>query len=229
MLSILVASSKGGCGKSTVSTQLAAYFALAGKRSVLVDADPQRSSIDWCALRAEQAHPVIAIDGGLKKWAKQLPDDTQRLVIDTPAGADEALLKPFLKRAHAVLVPVLPSAIDLRASQRFLDRLRAHPQVVERQLPIGLIANRTRPWTQASQSALTEVLGWGLPIVAQLRDAQAYVLLSGLGKSLFDYHSQAVLQQQEDWQSLFAWLRQINRSRKAGQARKGGPTPPTLK
>ena len=215
MLSILVASSKGGCGKSTLSTQLAAYFALAGKRSVLVDADPQGSSSDWCALRAEQPHPVIAVNGREKKWAKQLPADTQRLVIDTPAGADEALLKPFLKRTHTVLVPVLPSAIDLRASQRFLDRLRAHPQVIERQLPIGLIANRTRPWTQASQSALSEILGWGLPIVAQLRDAQAYVLLSGLGKSLFDYHSQAVLQQQDDWQPLFAWLRQINRSRKA--------------
>ncbi|MBD8528117.1 ParA family protein [Pseudomarimonas arenosa] len=219
MLSILVASSKGGCGKSTLSTQLAAYFALAGKRSVLVDADPQGSSTDWCALRAEQAYPVIVVDGRQKKWSKQLPADTQRLVMDTPAGADEALLKPLLKRADAVLVPVLPSAIDLRASQRFLQRLAAHPTVKQQAMPIGLVANRTRPWTQASQRALDEICQWGFPLVAQLRDAQAYVLLAGLGKSLFDYHSQAILQQQEDWQPLFAWLREINRARKvAGSA-----------
>lgn len=217
MLSILVASSKGGCGKSTLSTQLAGYFARAGKLSVLVDADPQGSASDWCRLRAEQAQPVLALDGRARKWAKQLPKQTQRLVIDTPAGADHALLKPFLKRADAVLVPVLPSAIDLRASERFLQHLAEHPTLKQRAIPIGLVANRTRPWTQSSQQALDEIGRWGYPLVAQLRDAQAYVLLAGLGRCLFDYQSQAILQQQQDWQPLFAWLRDINRARKAAK------------
>lgn len=217
MLSILVASSKGGCGKSTLSTQLAGYFALAGKCSVLVDADPQGSSTDWCALRAAHSHPVLAVNGGEKKWVKQLPKQVQRVVMDTPAGADEALLKPLLKHADAVLVPVLPSAIDLRASERFLHRLAEHPTVKRQGTPIGLVANRTRPWTQSSQHALDEIASWGFPVVAQLRDAQAYVLLAGLGKCLFDYHSQAILQQQDDWQPLFAWLREVNRGRKAAK------------
>lgn len=214
MLSILVASSKGGCGKSTLSTGLAAYFAIAGKRSVLVDTDPQHSALHWCERRAATAHPVLGIDGCKRGWEKQLPRDTQRLVIDTPAGSRPRDLAPLFAQVHAVLVPVQPGPIDLEASRDFLQRLREADLPQRGRPALGLVGNRLRPWTSLSQHALEDIAQWPFPLVASLRDNQAYALLAGLGKSLFDYHAQSVREQQADWDPLFAWLREVNRRRK---------------
>lgn len=214
MLAILVASSKGGSGKSTLSTGLAAYFALAGKRSVLVDSDPQHSALRWCERRASSTHPVLGLDGTRRGWQAKLPRDTQRLVIDTPAGSGPRDLAPLFGIADAVLVPVAPGPIDLEATRDFLLRLREAGLPQRGRPPLGLVGNRIRPWTSLGRQALDELAQWPFPLVASLRDSQAYALLAGLGRSLFDYHSQAVREQQADWDPLFAWLREVNRARK---------------
>lgn len=216
MLAILVASSKGGSGKSTLAAQLAAYFALAGKRSVLLDADPQHSALRWAARRAALVDDLQTVDGTRKAWRKRLPDDTQRLVIDTPAGSTPESLARFLEIADALLIPVLPAQVDLEAGADFVDRLRKHTGVGKGQPPAGLVGNRLRPWTTLGQQAAQTLRGWPLPLVAELRDSQAYALLHGLGRSLFDYGSQAIRAQQEDWDPLFAWLREVNRARSRG-------------
>ena len=87
MKTILVASSKGGAGKTTVATNLAAHFALDGKRTVLVDADPQHSSTRWAERRADLDSAVLPVDGTRRNWAKHVPDDAQRIIVDAPAGA----------------------------------------------------------------------------------------------------------------------------------------------
>ena len=165
MLSILIASSKGGVGKTTVSTNLAGYFALAGKHTALVDADRQGSARLWCEKRA---------------------------------GMDTA---------------VLPSVLDLEATVPFLNSLSTHERVRRGKLPSGLVANRLKPWTNASQQVLEQLGAWPYPVVAQLRDTQAYVLLAGLGKSLFDYQSEQVRNHQDDWTPLLQWLKKVNKSR----------------
>jgi chromosome partitioning protein len=118
-----------------------------------------------------------------------------------------------VERADALLVPVMPSVLDMEATLTFVAGLSALARVHRGRCSAGLVANRLRPWTNNSQTALEQLRGWPLPLVAELRDSQAYVLLAGLGKSLFDYQSQAVLAQQEDWAPLFGWLRNVNRSR----------------
>ena len=85
----LVACSKGGVGKTTIATQLAANAALSGLRTVLVDADPQGSATRWCERRAGMASAVLPVDGTRKSWRKRVPDDAQRVVVDAPAGASE--------------------------------------------------------------------------------------------------------------------------------------------
>jgi len=209
MKTILVASSKGGVGKTTVATHLAAQSALAGQRTVLVDVDPQASSTRWAERRAGLDSAVLPLDGSkaARGWQRALPENTQFVVIDAAAGAMAHELMPFLERADAVLVPVLPSTLDIEATVPFLDSLAKLARVRRGELPVGLVGNKLRPWTNASQQALDLWKQWPYPVVAQLRDSQAYSVLVGLGKSLFDYHSAQVREHQDDWQPLLRWLK----------------------
>ncbi|HET6434731.1 MAG TPA: ParA family protein [Xanthomonadaceae bacterium] len=208
MRTILVASSKGGVGKSTLATHLAAHAALAGERTVLVDADPQGSATRWAQRRAALDSAVLPVDGtGARRgWQRGIPADAQTVVVDAAAGAMADALAPFLEVADAVVVPVLPSTLDIEATVPFLDTLARHPRVRRGELRVGLVGNKLKPWTTASQQALDLLKQWPYPLVAQLRDSQAYPVLVGLGKSLFDYHSQQVREHQADWQPLFRWL-----------------------
>ena len=215
MKTVLVASSKGGVGKTTIATHLAAESALAGRRTVLVDADPQGSSTRWAERRAGLDSAVLPIDGSSRHktaW-KSIPDGTERVVVDAAAGAHPDALETYLEHADAVVVPVLPSVLDLEATVPFLNSLSTHERVRRGKLPIGLVANRLKPWTNASQQVLEQLGAWPYPVVAQLRDTQAYVLLAGLGKSLFDYQSEQVRNHQDDWTRLLQWLKKVNKAR----------------
>ena len=207
MKTVLVASSKGGVGKTTLSTNLAAYFAIDGKRTVLVDADRQGSSKHWAEKRAAHEHAVLPLEGTRRDWDRKLPGDTERVVIDAAAGAHGAELAHFLDVADAVVVPVLPSTMDIEATVPFLNTLAQHPRIRKGQLPVGLVGNRLRPWTNASQQAMDLLGQWPYPLVAQLRDTQAYVLMVALGKSVFDYRSEQIRGHQDDWAPLLKWLR----------------------
>lgn len=207
MKTVLVASSKGGVGKTTIATHLAAQSALTGLSTVLVDADPQGSSTRWAERRAGLQSAVLPIDGTRRSWHKSVPDDAQRLVIDAAAGAMREDLDSHLDAADVVVVPVQPSVLDIDATVNFLNSLAKHPRVRKGQTRVGLVGNRLKPWTNASQQALDLLKQWPYPVVAQLRDSQAYVMLTGLGKSLFDYNSAQVRQHQEDWQPLLRWLK----------------------
>jgi chromosome partitioning protein len=207
MKTVVVASSKGGVGKTTIATHLAAQAALGGQRTVLIDADPQGSSTRWAQRRADLESAVLPLDGTRRQWAKHVPDDAQRLVVDAPAGATVDSLESFLDTADALVVPVLPSTLDIDATVPFLNALAKHPRVRRGQLRVGLVGNRLKPWTNASQQAVELLKQWPYPVVAELRDSQAYVMLVGLGRSLFDYQSQQVREHQEDWAPLLKWLK----------------------
>ncbi|MGY0505677.1 ParA family protein [Luteimonas sp. e5] len=206
MKTVLVASSKGGVGKTTLATHLAAYWATQGLNTVLVDADPQGSSTRWAERRADLPHAVLPIDGTRKAWAKRIPADSQRVVIDAPAGAQCGELEPYLERADAVVIPVPPSALDIEATVPFINALAKHPRVRRGELPLGLVGNKLKPWTNASRQAMDILREWGVPLVAEVRDSQSYVLLTGLGRSLFDYQSAQVRAHQDDWRPLLKWL-----------------------
>ncbi|WP_058836170.1 ParA family protein [Luteimonas abyssi] len=209
MKTILVASSKGGVGKTTIATHLAARSALDGRRTVLVDADPQGSSTRWAERRAGLETAVLPIDGSRRRkqaW-KSIPEDTDTVIVDGAAGAMRDDLDVWLEQADVVVVPVLPSALDIDATVPFLNGLAEHPRVRRGELRVGLVGNRLRPWTNASQQAMELLAQWPYPVVAQLRDSQAYVVLVALGRSLFDYHSQQVREHQADWEPLLKWVR----------------------
>ena len=209
MLKVLVASSKGGAGKTTIATNLAAHYAVDGKNTVLVDADRQGSSQRWAEKRAGMSHPVLGLSGLRRDWAKHIPEDAQRVVIDSAAGIRSGEIGEYLDHVDAVIVPVLPSSIDLEAAEPFLAELADLPRIKRGKVPVALVANRLKPWTNASQQAVDEIKGFPFPVVAELRDTQGYVLASALGKSIFDYNSELVRSHQDDWSKLLRWLKKL--------------------
>ncbi|MGH8042205.1 MAG: AAA family ATPase [Rudaea sp.] len=207
MRKILVASSKGGCGKTTIATNLAAHFAQDGKRTVLVDADRQGSSMHWAEKRAGLPAPVLALSGLRAGWHEKIPQDAQYVIIDGPAGIRSGELSELAHDADVLLVPLLPSRIDLEASAAFLQEVSRLGRVKRDSLAVGIVANRLKPWTTASQDAVEEIKRLPFPLVAQLRDTQGYMLVAGLGKSIFDYNSELIRSHQEDWGKLLRWAK----------------------
>ncbi|PIV32683.1 MAG: CMP-binding protein [Lysobacterales bacterium CG02_land_8_20_14_3_00_62_12] len=210
MRTILVASSKGGCGKTTLASNLAAFYATAGKTTALIDCDRQGSSLHWAEKRAGLKDPVLGLSGKLGgKLKAKVPANCKRLIVDTPAGIRAAEVAEWLAEADALVIPVLPSMIDLEATETFLQELQALPALRRGKFPVAIVANRLKPWTQATAAALEQMRTWAYPVVAELRDAQGYVLLAGLGRSIFDYHSEQVRAHQDDWTPLLKWLKKI--------------------
>ena len=128
MLKVLVASSKGGAGKTTIATNLAAHYAVEGKNTVLVDADRQGSSLRWAEKRAGMPNAVLGLSGLRRDWAKHVPDDAERVVIDSAAGIRSGEVAEYLDDVDAVIVPILPSAIDLEAAEPFLAEVANLPR-----------------------------------------------------------------------------------------------------
>ena len=207
MQKILVASSKGGCGKTTIATNLAAHFAQTGKNTVLVDADRQGSSLHWAEKRAGLPAPVLALSGLRPDWAQRIPADADVVIIDAPAAIHGPELTSLIGEVDVLVIPLLPSRIDLEASETFLAEVAAKARIKNGKVAVGLVGNRLKPWTTASQQAVDEIKGLAFPLVAQLRDTQGYVMVAGLGKSIFDYNSELIRAHQQDWSKLVRWLR----------------------
>ena len=145
---ILVANSKGGCGKSTLATNLAAAYARLGFSTALVDADSQRSALTWLEMRPGECPPITGLSGcqqagrPLLDWVLRVPPDTSRVVIDSPGGMRDHQLFDFIRKADDILVPVLPSAVDIRATTEYLKEIFISPEFRRSEKRLFVIGNR---------------------------------------------------------------------------------------
>ena len=212
MFRILIANSKGGCGKTTLTTNLAAYFASRGRQTSVFDCDPQASSLAWCQQRSAHLAPVHALAGsdpsrGLAPgWMLRIPPTTEFLLIDTPAGLRGHEFDQFARHADALVVPVVPSSIDLRATLAFIDMVRKREEIRSGRMRLALIANRLRERTLSARQLDSTLGRMTSAAMIRVRDSQVYVGLAERGQSIFDSNNKAMLAHQEDWQPLLKWL-----------------------
>jgi chromosome partitioning protein len=203
MTVVVVANPKGGVGKSTLSTNIAGFFAAQGHAVMLGDVDRQQSSALWLSLRPAAARPIVAWDVKADLVAKP-PKGTTHVVLDTPAGLHGWRFNDVMKIAHKIIVPLQPSVFDIFATRAFLDQLLQNKH--HDKLQIGLVGMRVDARTIAADKLHEFVATLGLPVLANLRDTQNYVHLAARGLTLFDVAPGRVEKDLAQWQPICDWL-----------------------
>ena len=160
MQRILVLNPKGGSGKTTIATNLASYFASQGDRPLLSDNDPQASSTRWLKKRKPDQpfiHGVAAFERNsrmTRAWQMRIPPDAAHVIVDTPAAVPAQEMPDMTKNADAIIVPVLPSDIDIHACSKCIADLLLIAKVRRDEYRIGVVANRVKRNTVIYQSLM---------------------------------------------------------------------------
>ncbi len=212
MQRILILNPKGGSGKTTVATNLVANFAVSGSRPALMDLDPQASSMRWLSKRPVDQAPVYGIAGYersaavTRSWQLRVPQDCDPLIIDTPAAIETQGLTEITRGADVILVPVMPSDIDIHAAAKCIADLLLVAKIKRSDERIGIIANRVRSTTLVSQSLMRFLTSLDIPLIATFRDSQNYVRTAESGLGVFELPSWRVRDDVEEWDALMSWL-----------------------
>ena len=212
MQRIVVLNPKGGSGKTTIAINLASYLATRGHIPVLMDFDPQASSLRWVKKRkATQAaiHVVAAFEkDGRTTRAFQLrvPGEATHVIIDTPASIEARHFPEMTRDADKVIVPVLPSDIDINACSNCVRDLLLVAKIKRDENRLGVIANRIRRNTLTYQALIRFLQTLGVPIVATIRDSQNYVRAAELGLGVHEMKSYVAQEDVEQWRPLTEWL-----------------------
>jgi chromosome partitioning protein len=205
MRSVLVANAKGGVGKTTAATTLAAALAVRGARVALADADRQRSALRWLKARPESAATVATLDWSRAKEIGETPPGLDWLIIDAPGALRGERAETLVAEADAVVAPLTPSAFDIRATEKFLADLETLKRVRKGKAALLLVANRIR--RGRALDALDGFLAaTGREASARVSDRAAYVDLAGLGLSVFDRPAKALEPLRAEWRPLLAAL-----------------------
>jgi chromosome partitioning protein len=209
---IVVLNPKGGCGKSTLAVNLAGYLASRGNSVAIMDFDPQGSSIRWLKLRPNNSAPIYGISAfdvkssATRSWQLRVPDNIRYLVVDSPASVPAENLAELTSGAHAILIPVLPSEIDVHAASQLMRDLLLIAKVSRRMGRIGVVANRVRENTLAYRKLMRFLRSLSISVVGVLKDSQNYVHSVEQGISIHEMRAAKVRRDVERWESIFSWL-----------------------
>lgn len=212
MKKVVVLNTKGGCGKTTITTNLAAYHAAAGYRTTLMDYDPQGSSSRWLSKRDEtrpRVNGIAAFERSTRvtrSFQLRAPLDTEYLFVDTPAGLDPHQLTEITRNAHAVIVPVLPSDIDIHAASRCIADLLLVARIDRREDRIAVVANRAKKNTRIYHALTRFLSSLDIPFIATFRDTQNYINCFEQGVGIHEVQDNRVLRDRRDWQPLLDWI-----------------------
>lgn len=221
MIRIVVINTKGGCGKSTISTNLASYYACKGFKTVLYDYDQQGSSMHWLKLRASTAPSIYGVSahkgaakGVTMSWHLRIPPDTSRVVIDTPPGLKGPDLVDQLRGADFILIPVLPSWLDICATADFLRELIVNLKVHRGKARMAIITNKIRKNTHSFKELERFLKKLNIPVLAQLRDSQDYNRVIAMGLGIHEFNHRKLQEDEKQWQGIFNWI-EINAKNKS--------------
>jgi len=205
MRHVMVMNAKGGCGKSTLATNIAGYFARQGSKVALADYDPQRTGLDWLESRPEELPKITGV-AAFEDGLRSVPRDTEVLVIDAPARTHGAEMNELVRRAETIIVPVLASPIDMKAAAHFMAELKELGKVQREQARLAVVANRVRENTLVFEELDQYLSKLKVPYLTALRQSTNYLRAYQRGMSVFDLPEYLAWPDWKQWEPITKWL-----------------------
>jgi chromosome partitioning protein len=227
---IVILNPKGGCGKSTLATNIAACYAGQGKPPAVMDYDPQGSAMAWLERRPNDLptiHGIAAYKKSMqatRSWQLRVPVETQTVVIDSPASIDHDDLRELTRDSTSILVPILPSSLDIHAATRCLTDLLLVAKIDRRDRKLAVVANRTRKNTKSLEKLMRFLDSLGIPVIAVLRDTQNFVRSAEEGIGVCEMTPSQVRPDVKQIENIVAWLDDWPQRRRASTSATAGHT-----
>jgi chromosome partitioning protein len=209
---IVILNPKGGCGKTTLATNLASYYALRGPAPTLIDNDPNGYTMRWLEKRPRnrsEIHGIATYKSSIhatRTWQLRIPNETNTVIIDTPAALPQPEIHELTYDANSILIPVLPSAIDIRYATKFIANLLLATQIDRRDRQLAVVANRTRQNTNSLANLMRFLTSLEIPIIAILRDSQNYVHAADHGIGIYELPRHRVRKDTDQMDLIVDWL-----------------------
>jgi chromosome partitioning protein len=212
MRTVLVINSKGGCGKTTIATNVASYFAAQKAKTAIMDYDPQGSSLNWLRMRPNQVPRIHGANAApqrgtlIRSLQMSVPSDTDVLIIDAPAGAKGILLQEIVRKAECVIVPVAPSSIDVHATADFVKDLLLVGRVRARNTKVAVVANRVRNSMPVYEPLERFLRSLSLPFLSRLSDSDHYIQAAEKGLGVFELDPSVAETERQEILPIVKWL-----------------------
>ena len=212
MRTVLVINSKGGCGKTTVTTNLASYYAAAGAKVAIKDYDPQGSSLQWLKSRAAHLPRIHGANAApqkahlLRSLQTWVPAETDVQIVDAPGGVKGILLQELMGKAGFVVIPVGPSSIDVHATADFLKDLLLLGWVRTRNIKVAVVANRVRSSMPVYEPLERFLKSLSLPFLTRIRDSDAYIRAAEQGLGVFEMDPSGSTAERQEFLPIVQWL-----------------------
>lgn len=178
MKTIVLAATKGGVGKTTLSTALAVRATADRKRVALIDLDPQKSLTEWWARRGEPVNPYLHDDDMLTEAVASLDaEGFDWLFIDTPPAFVDTI-NDAIEVADLVLIPTHASFLDITAIAAVAEAAD------ESGKPAVIVLNAVEPRWKLTKSAPEFLNAEGYTVLDEkVVHRQAYVAAVTVGKT----------------------------------------------
>jgi chromosome partitioning protein len=213
MLTILIINSKGGSGKTTLTTNLASYYSSKNFRTTIMDYDPQGSCLQWLRVRPSHIGNIHAANAAPPKGAstlhnlqKWVPVGTEVLVIDAPSGVKGLQLQEMVRRSNYILIPVTPSPIDIHATGDFIKEMFTIGGASPTKTKIAVVANRIRSNSPARESLERFLTALKLPFLTNISDSDNYIHAAEQGLGVFEMDEAETYAERQEFLPILKWL-----------------------
>jgi len=187
---IAIANQKGGCGKTTVTMQLAGCLGKDDYKILVVDADPQGTATRWAANASDEL-PFPAHIAGLSSAGTKLHQEVKKyinqydyILIDCPPSIDSPIPQSALMISDLVLIPVVPSPADLWAAVG-IQKLVENIQTINETLEARLVINMCQPQISLTNEVVSVLNDFGIKMLdSKLSLRTAYRQAAVLGRSV---------------------------------------------